>query len=129
MPSLPATVAPFGAESVPAAAALPGSPKPIFALDGATVSFAGMRRPALANVSLHVARDEQVALIGPSGAGKSTLLGLLNGTLAPTSGTGRVLGEDLSRLGPGALRKIQRRVGTVYQQHRLVENLRVVHNV
>jgi phosphonate transport system ATP-binding protein len=39
------------------------------------------------------------------------------------------LGAELSELGPGALRRLQRRVGTIHQQLDLVPPLRVVHNV
>jgi phosphonate transport system ATP-binding protein len=110
------------------------SDEPVLALHGVTKAFASDRRgqparAALSDVTLSLRAGEQVALIGPSGAGKSTLLGLLNGTLAPTRGAVQVLGRDLARLGPGARRTVQRRVGTVYQQHHLVPNLRVLHNV
>lgn len=68
-------------------------------------------------------------MVGSSGAGKSTLISLLNGTLFPTSGEVRVLGQRLDRLSPRALRRAQSQIGTIYQQFHLVDNLRVVHNI
>ena len=84
---------------------------------------------ALAGIDLDVHPGERVGLIGPSGAGKTTLLSLLNGSLLPSAGTVRVLGQDLSALRPAERRRLQRRIGTVYQQYNLVGQLRVVHNV
>ena len=99
----------------------------VFSLRGVGVRFGVL--DALAGVDLEVGAGERVALVGPSGAGKSTLLSLLNGTLAPTTGTVRVLGQDLARLRPARLRGVQRRIGTISQQFDLVGPLRVVHNV
>lgn len=100
---------------------------PIFELDNVTVRFGQFQ--ALTDVSLRLDAGERVALVGPSGAGKSTLIGLLNGTHLPSEGTVRVLGENLAELNPRALRRIQRQIGTIYQQFHLIDSLRVVHNV
>ncbi|MBI4393574.1 MAG: ABC transporter ATP-binding protein [Euryarchaeota archaeon] len=47
-----------------------------------------------------------VGLLGPNGAGKSTLIRLLLGMVPPTSGTVRVLGEDVSRKNTSLRRRI-----------------------
>lgn len=41
---------------------------------------------ALSNISLHVKRNEKLAILGPNGSGKSTLLKMLNGIYMPDSG-------------------------------------------
>ena len=51
---------------------------------------------ALSSVSFSVAAGELVAVIGPNGAGKTTLLRLLAGLLAPTAGSARIDGRDVS---------------------------------
>jgi phosphonate transport system ATP-binding protein len=80
-------------------------------------------------ISLNIQAGERVAVIGPSGAGKTTLFRLLNATLRPTSGVLWFDGANLEHLSGRRLRQLRRRIGTVYQQHNLVPQLRVVHNV
>jgi phosphonate transport system ATP-binding protein len=84
---------------------------------------------AVDEVTLHIRPGERVAVIGPSGAGKTTLFRLLNATLRPTSGHLWFDEADLESLSGRRLRQLRRRIGTVYQQHNLVPQLRVVHNV
>ncbi|MBI4607779.1 MAG: phosphonate ABC transporter ATP-binding protein [Candidatus Rokubacteria bacterium] len=84
---------------------------------------------AVDGVSLTLGPGEHVAFIGPSGAGKTTLFRILNLTLRPSSGSVRLGGVDVSRLGEAELRTARRRIGTIYQQGNLVGRLRVVHNV
>src|SRR5919197_1316861 len=84
---------------------------------------------AVDEITLCLEPGERVAVIGPSGAGKTTLVRLLNATLRPTSGRLRFGDEDITKLSGRRLRQIRRRIGTVYQQHNLVPQLRVVHNV
>jgi phosphonate transport system ATP-binding protein len=84
---------------------------------------------AVDEATLDIQAGERVAVIGPSGAGKTTLFRLLNATLRPTSGTLWFDEADLEQLSGRRLRQLRRRIGTVYQQHNLVPQLRVVHNV
>jgi phosphonate transport system ATP-binding protein len=84
---------------------------------------------AVDDVSLNIRQGERVAVIGPSGAGKTTLFRLLNATLRPTSGRLWFDEVDLESLSGRRLRQLRRRIGTVYQQHNLVPQLRVIHNV
>ena len=84
---------------------------------------------AVDDITLDIQAGERVAVIGPSGAGKTTLFRLLNATLRPTSGHLWFDAADLERLSGRRLRQLRRRIGTVYQQHNLVPQLRVVHNV
>ncbi len=100
----------------------------MYQLDRVSKLFDG-RTVAVDQLDLKVRRGEKLALIGPSGAGKTTLFRMLNLTIPPTSGTLLFDGSDVSRLSGRRLRKVRRRIGTVYQQHNLVPRLRVVHNV
>ncbi len=56
-------------------------------------SFGGVR--AVADVSFSVAAGELLALIGPNGAGKTTCFNLVNGQLAPDSGSIDLQGKNL----------------------------------
>jgi phosphonate transport system ATP-binding protein len=101
--------------------------RPVYSLEAVTKQFGDLT--ALSNLNLEIEPRERVALIGPSGAGKTTLINLLNGSLRPSGGNLRLLGHDRAGLGTDELCRIQRRIGTVYQQFHLVHSLRVVHNV
>jgi len=67
-------------------------------------------------VSLTVRAGEHWAMIGPNGAGKSTLLGFCGAVTHPSSGTVRVLGEQLGRV---ELQALRRAIGHVNPRHPL----------
>lgn len=52
---------------------------------------------ATRDVSFKIYQGEVVAFLGPNGAGKSTTMKLLTGYLAPSTGTARIAGHDMTR--------------------------------
>ena len=82
--------------------------------------------PALAGVDATFAAGQVTAIVGPSGSGKSTLLRLLACLDKPDSGTIRVGGTEVTRVGARGRREVRRRlVGYVFQQpsHNLLDYL------
>ncbi|MFM7086351.1 MAG: phosphonate ABC transporter ATP-binding protein [Cyanobium sp.] len=99
---------------------------PLLELRGIRVP--GRDRPRLDQVSLTLHPGERVALLGPSGAGKSTLLAVANGLLRPEAGTVRWQGEQPAS-GRRRRRLQQARLGTLWQDLRLIEELTVQQNL
>ncbi|WP_415649043.1 ATP-binding cassette domain-containing protein, partial [Stackebrandtia soli] len=60
-------------------------------------------------------RGETLGVVGESGCGKSTLAKLLVGLESPSSGSIRVRGEDVTRLGRVGMRRLRRNVQMVFQ--------------
>jgi putative ABC transport system ATP-binding protein len=85
---------------------------------------------SLIDVNLTIKAGERVAVVGASGSGKSTLLNLMAGLDRPSTGTVRVAGVDLGRLGDRALAGLRAyHIGVVFQQFHLLETLSAVDNV
>jgi polar amino acid transport system ATP-binding protein len=82
----------------------------------------------LKGISLSVAAGETVCIIGPSGSGKSSILRCINGLIALTAGSIRVLGREVNdpKLDRRALR---RSVGIVFQQYNLFPHRTALQNV
>ncbi len=121
MPALTITTRSSG----PAAAAA-GAGAPLLELCGIRVP--GRQRPRLDDVSLTLRQGERVALLGPSGAGKSTVLAVANGLLPPQAGSLLWSGEPPART--RRRRRLQQaRIGTLWQELRLIEELTVQQNL
>lgn len=86
-------------------------------------------RPALDDVSLDVERGEFVFLVGPSGSGKSTMLALILAEERPTSGRVHILGRDLAGVSQRRVPFLRRRIGTVFQDFRLLAGKNAYDNV
>lgn len=92
------------------------------------VNDAGTRVTVLKDVNCQIADGEIISIIGPSGAGKSTFLHALNALDPPTGGEILLDGENtLARRYP--THKLRRRMGMVFQNFNLFENMTVLENV
>jgi lipoprotein-releasing system ATP-binding protein len=108
------------------------SPEALIEVDGLCKSFvSGQRRvDVLRDVSLQVARGEQVALVGASGAGKTTLMHILGGLDRPSSGMVRYQRQDIFALKGEALDVFRNRtIGFVFQFHQLLPEFTALENV
>lgn len=83
----------------------------------------------LNDVKLGFRTGEITVLLGLSGSGKSTLLRHINGLHTPTSGTVRVLGQDVSSLKKKELRHLRKDIGVIFQSFNLVGPMSVLENV
>jgi iron complex transport system ATP-binding protein len=71
-------------------------------LDSVAVMRSGSR--LLHDLTWRVELDERWVVLGPNGAGKTTLLNIAGARLYPSTGTARVLGEQLGRTDVNELR-------------------------
>ena len=81
-------------------------------------------QPILQDISFTVRDGEVLSILGPSGCGKTTLLRILTGLVSPDSGTILKDGQDITHLPPD-----QRKIGIVFQNYALFENMTVLKNV
>jgi ABC-type polar amino acid transport system ATPase subunit len=88
------------------------------------------RLEVLKGIDLTMREGEVVALIGASGSGKSTLLRCVNRLEAPTSGTIRFRGSELSASSTHKdLNQVRRQIGMVFQRFNLFPHLTALENV
>ena len=85
------------------------------------------KRTVLRDVNFDVHEKEVVSIIGSSGSGKSTLLRCINLLEKPTSGQVLIHGKD-AMAGDISLVTLREKVGMVFQQFNLFNNLSVLEN-
>ncbi|MDP9443356.1 MAG: cell division ATP-binding protein FtsE [Actinomycetota bacterium] len=94
-----------------------------------TKVYPGQSRPALEDVDVDVAKGAFLFLVGASGSGKSTFLRLVLRETRPTRGRVFVAGKEVNRLAGWKVPGLRRRIGTVFQDFRLLPNKTVAENV
>jgi cell division transport system ATP-binding protein len=92
-------------------------------------TYPGQNRAALSDVSVDVEKGEFVFLVGASGSGKSTFLRLVLREARPDSGRVYVAGKEINRLASWKVPALRRKIGTVFQDFRLLPNKTVSENV
>jgi cell division transport system ATP-binding protein len=84
---------------------------------------------ALKNIDLEIKDGDFVSVIGQSGAGKSTFLKLIIGEIIPDSGEVWVNDVRVDHLKPKVIPHLRRRIGTIFQDYKLLYNRTVYDNV
>ena len=84
---------------------------------------------ALDKIELEIKDGEFVSIIGPSGAGKSTLLKMLIREEAPSSGKVLVDEVNVASLADSQIPFLRRKIGTVFQDFKLLSNKTAKENV
>lgn len=84
---------------------------------------------ALAGVTFTIEPKEFVSVVGHSGAGKTTILKMLLAEERPTSGTVFFESVNVNKLKPRLMNDYRRRIGTVFQDFRLLPNKTAFENV
>jgi ABC-type branched-subunit amino acid transport system ATPase component len=90
-----------------------------------TRRFGGLT--AVDHFEVDVNEGEIVSLVGPNGAGKTTVFNLISGVLRPTSGSVRLMGQEL--VGQPAHRITHHGVARTFQNIRVFPQLTVRENV
>ncbi|HPF19807.1 MAG TPA: ABC transporter ATP-binding protein [Syntrophomonas sp.] len=80
---------------------------------------------AVDNLTMDIIPGEICGFLGPNGAGKSTAIRMLCGILAPSSGSGTVLGYDLLQ----ETEKIKPKIAYMSQKFSLYDDLTVIENL
>jgi len=85
--------------------------------------------PALEDVTLSISPKEFVSIVGHSGAGKTTLIKMLLAEERPTEGTVFFESTDVHALPKSLLHHYRRKIGTVFQDFRLIPNKTAYENI
>lgn len=97
--------------------------------DNVTKIYSGEDTPAVDGATFTIEPKEFVSIVGHSGAGKTTLLKMLLAEDKPTSGKVFFESVDVHKLNHSDLHKFRRKIGTVFQDFRLLPNKTVYENV
>ena len=81
----------------------------------------------LKGINVEIKKGEIISIIGPSGSGKSTLLRCINMLNVPTSGSIIYNDIDITK-SPKQLDSIRTKIGMVFQQFNLFNNVNVIKN-
>ncbi len=94
-----------------------------------TKTYSRTHSHALKDVDFRINKGEFVYITGHSGAGKSTVLALILRRITPTEGTVYLLGQDLSKVADHKLPPLRRKIGMVFQDHRLLPQMSALDNL
>lgn len=91
-------------------------------------SFAD-KQTAIVDLNLEINEGDLLVITGPSGAGKTTLMKLLIREYLPTSGEITFENTPLSQLKNSEIPALRRKIGVVFQDYKLIEEMNVWENI
>lgn len=97
--------------------------------NGVTKKYNNTEDLSLENVSFTISQGEFVSIVGHSGAGKTTLTKLILAEEHPTDGGIFYHSTDIHKLNKKELTNFRRKVGTVFQDFRLLPNKTAYENI
>lgn len=97
----------------------------ILEVSQAIMQFGGLR--AIDNVTFSIDSGEIFGLIGPNGAGKTTMFNIITANYKPTSGSIKLLDEEITRYKPNKI--VTKGIARTFQNIRLFESMSVLENV
>jgi phospholipid/cholesterol/gamma-HCH transport system ATP-binding protein len=104
-----------------------GDKTPIIQVQDVTAGYP--ERVVLEHISFEIYRGEVFVILGGSGSGKSTLLKHMIGLVPPLEGRILIEGEDIAAADEDTRRRIQQRIGVLFQSGALFGSLTLADNV
>ena len=101
--------------------------EPIIKLQGLVKRFG--EQTVLDGINLEIFPGETMVIMGGSGCGKSTLLRIMIGSIKPTCGVVKVLGQDLALISEDQIDELRKRIGILFQSGALFNSMTVGENV
>lgn len=82
-----------------------------------------------ANLNVSLEKNDFFVLTGHSGCGKTTLVKFITGKLTPPEKTVFYDGQDISTFSPDEIQILRKRLGIIFQDYQLLEDLTVRENI
>jgi phospholipid/cholesterol/gamma-HCH transport system ATP-binding protein len=105
----------------------PADPDPVIVFDGVRIGFD--EGDVLRGISFRVFPRETLVFLGETGTGKTLTLKLAAGLLHPSTGSVRVLDNEVSMMSEQELLAFRRQIGFVFQEGALFDSMTVADNV
>lgn len=87
------------------------------------------KQRVLHGIDLDIPIGATTFLVGPSGCGKTTLISIIAGLLTATSGSVRILGQEITKMRGGRVVRFRaNNLGFIFQQFNLLPSLNAVEN-
>jgi len=104
-----------------------GGRRPVMEVESLVTHYG--KRAVLDAINLTVYEGEIMVVMGGSGSGKSTLLRHMLGLNRPTSGSIRLLGQDITQISTQELYELRKNIGVAFQGGALLGSMTVAENV